>query len=163
MLTDHSQTPHSTPVFRRPTAIMWCLAAIATGAALALLGVPHVAYTDLINAGVIIGLLLLSSRATIEPQDDNMLTPAPALLIAGLSIVGWPLLPIAVLIGTLAAGALRRRAFDQTLSEAALRWLTVALIAPVYRLTQPVSGLPYSTPTALAGVSGTVEWDYPDA
>src|SRR5215211_817124 len=123
MLADYSQIPRSTPVFRRPVAIMWGLAAIATGAALALLGAPHVAYTDLVNAGVIVVLLLVSNHATIEPEDGSMLTPAPALLIAGLSVVGWPLLPIAVLIGTLAAGVLRRRAFEQALFEAALRWL----------------------------------------
>jgi signal transduction histidine kinase len=152
MLSDHSQMLHSTHVLRRPVAVIWGFALLATGAALALLGMPHVVYADLIHAGVIITLLVVSNPATVEPEDGGMLTPAPALLIAGLSVVGWPLLPIATLIGTLAAGALRRRPFEQTLSEAAIHWLIVALIAPIYRLTQPSSGIPYSTPTALAGL-----------
>jgi len=152
MLSDHPQMLHAAHILHRPVAIIWGLAAIASGAALALLGVPHIAYANLINAGVIIALLIVGNRATAEPEDGNMLTPAPALLIAGLTVVGWPLLPVAALIGTLAAGALRRRAFEQTLSEAAIRWLIVALLAPIYRFTQPSAGLPYTTPGALAGL-----------
>src|SRR6266511_5312583 len=152
MLSDHSQMLHTTHVLRRPAVVIWGLAMLATGLAVVLLGAPRVGYTNLINAGMIIVLLIAGNRTAVELEDGSTLTPAPALLIAGLSIVGWPLLPIAALIGTLAAGALRRRAFEPTLTDAAIRWLIVALIAPIYWLTQPAVGVPYSTPAALAGL-----------
>src|SRR6266511_1778267 len=106
MLSDHSQMLHTTHVLRRPAVVIWGLAMLATGLAVVLLGAPRVGYTNLINAGMIIVLLIAGNRTAVEP----------------------------------------------TLTDAAIRWLIVALIAPIYWLTQPAVGVPYSTPAALAGL-----------
>jgi signal transduction histidine kinase/branched-subunit amino acid ABC-type transport system permease component len=152
MLSGHPQLLRLAQLLGRPVAIIWGLAAIALGLAFALLGLPRVGYADVISSGAIAALLVAGNMAAVELEDGTTLTPAPALLIAGLTIVGWPLLPLAALIGTLAAGALRRRAFEPTLTDAAIRILMVALIAPIYWLTQPTQGIPYSTSTALVGL-----------
>src|SRR6266498_3325497 len=107
MLSDHSQMLHTTHVLRRPAVVIWGLAMLATGLAVVLLGAPRVGYTNLINAGMIIVLLIAGNRTAVELEDGSTLTPAPALLIAGLTIVGWPLLPISATISQRIAASVR--------------------------------------------------------
>jgi signal transduction histidine kinase len=152
MLSQRDQMPNSVAWFRRPAVVVWCLAALATGIAIALLGLPRISYPALSGAGIIVALLVVGNFNAVELEDGSTLTPAPALLIAGMTLVGWPLLPIAALIGTLAAGALRRQPFEATLLDAGTRCLVVGLIAPIYAFTQPAGAAPFSTSTALAGL-----------
>src|SRR5262249_51377964 len=90
---------------------------------------------------------------SVQLEDGSALTPTPALLIAGLVVAGWPLLPLATLVGTLASAAMRRRGFQQALIDAGSRCLVVALIAPIFQITEPPATLPYSTPLALLGLT----------
>lgn len=151
MPAQHPNLARVNELARRPVVILWILAALASSVAFGLLE-AHRSPINLVGAGVIGVLLIASSLAAVKLEDGSTLTPAPALLIAGLTAAGWPLLPLAALIGTLAAGVLRRRAPQQTLVDAATRCLTVALIAPVYWITQPPGTIPYSTPSGLLGL-----------
>jgi signal transduction histidine kinase len=98
-------------------------------------------------------LLILGDLASVELEDGSALTPVAALLIAGLVVAGWPLLLPAALVGTLGSAAIRRRAPEQALTDAGRRTLMVALIAPIYQITEPPATLPYSTPIALLGLA----------
>jgi signal transduction histidine kinase len=107
----------------------------------------------LIGAGALVLLLILGDLASVELEDGSALTPAPALLIAGLVVAGWPLLLLAALVGTLGSAAICRRTPTQALTDAGRRCLMVALIAPIYQITEPAATLPYSTPIALMGLA----------
>jgi signal transduction histidine kinase len=108
---------------------------------------------DAWRGAVLIGaLLVLGDRAAVELEDGSLLTPAPALLVAGLAVAGWPLLPLAAIGGTIVSAALRDRSPPQALSDAGTRYLVAALITPVYLLTQPANTPPYSTPGGIFGL-----------
>jgi two-component system, NtrC family, sensor kinase len=140
-------------MLRRPVVIIWFLALFTTAVSLANLAPSPLSSLSLIGVGVIALLLILGDLASVELEDGSALTPASALLIAGLVVAGWPLLPLAALVATLASAAIRRRTLEQALSDAGRRCLMVALIAPIYQLTEPPATLPYSTPIALLGLA----------
>src|SRR5262249_52443679 len=106
----------------------------------------------LAGAAAITLLIGLGDRVAVALEDRSTLSPSPALLIAGLSVAGWPLLPLAALAGTLIPQLARRRLARKVLIDAGARCLVVGLIAPVYRLTERPGAPPYSTPTALLGL-----------
>jgi signal transduction histidine kinase len=133
--------------------VIWFLALVTTLISLVNLPATPLSYTILGGAGAIALLLLLGDLASVQLEDGSPLTPAPALLIAGLVVAGWPLLPLAALVGTLGSAAIRRRTLEQALSDAGSRCLVVALIAPIYQITEPPGTLPYSTPIALLGLA----------
>jgi len=138
---------------RRPVVIIWFLALFTTAVSLVSLAASPLSSKPLLGAGVIVLLLILGDLASVELEDGSALTPAAALLIAGLVVAGWPLLPLAALVGTLGSAAIRRRAPLQALTDAGRRGLMVALIAPIYQITEPPATLPYSTPVALMGLA----------
>ena len=140
-------------MLRRPVVIIWFLALFTTAVSLVNLSASPLSSKPLIGAGVIVLLLILGDLASVELEDGSALTPAPALLIAGLVVAGWPLLPLAALVGTLGSSAIRRRAPEHALTDAGRRCLMVALIAPIYQITGPPTTLPYSTPIALMGLA----------
>jgi signal transduction histidine kinase len=140
-------------MLRRPVVIIWILALFTTAVSLANLAPSPLSSLSLIGVGVIMLLLILGDLASVELEDGSALTPASALLIAGLVIAGWPLLPLAALVATLASAAIRRRPLEQALTDAGRRCLMVALIAPIYQITEPPARLPYSTPIALLGLA----------
>jgi signal transduction histidine kinase len=140
-------------MLRRPVVIIWFLALFTTAFSLANLALSPLSSIYLIGTGVIVLLLILGDLASVELEDGSALTPASALLIAGLVVASWPLLPLAALVGTLVSAAVRRRSFEQALTDAGRRCLMVALIAPIYQLTEPPATLPYSTPSALLGLA----------
>jgi signal transduction histidine kinase len=96
---------------RHQIIIIWSLAALANGVALA--ASDHVSATlqEWFGALLIAALIGLGDWFAVALEEGDALSPAPALLIAGLSAVGWPLLALAVLLGTLAPTAVR--VFDE--------------------------------------------------
>src|SRR5690349_15321081 len=114
-------------MLRRPVIIIWFLALCTTAISLVYLTPSPLSSMSIIGAGVLGVLLILGDLASVELEDGSALTPAAALLIAGLVMAGWPLLPLAALVGTLASAAIRRRAPEQALSDAGRRCLMVAL------------------------------------
>jgi two-component system, NtrC family, sensor kinase len=134
-----------------PALFVWIVAGLVDLVVLKLFGLPPIAL-DAWRGAIIIGaLLVLGDRYAVELEDGSLLTPAPAVLVAGLAVAGWPLLPVAALGGTLVSAALRNRTPRQAVADAGTRCLVAALITPVYLLTQPAAALPYST---LRGVLG---------
>ena len=140
-------------ILRRPVVVIWFLALCTTAVSLVYLTPSPLASRPLIGAGVIVLLLILGDLTSVELEDSSVLTPAAALLIAGLVVAGWPLLLPAALVGTLGSAAIRRRTPEQALTDAGRRCLMVALIAPIYQITEPPTTLPYSTPIALMGLA----------
>jgi two-component system, NtrC family, sensor kinase len=144
--------PQVVHMVRRPVVVIWALALIASAITLVELGAPSISRATLAGAAVIAGLLGLGDMAAVELEDRSTLTPSQALLIAGVVVAGWPLLPIAALVGTLLPPLARRRLSERVFIDAGARCLVVALIEPVYRLTESPGTLPYSTPSALLGL-----------
>jgi len=135
-----------------PIGLAWGTAALVDAMVLWWFGLPAIP-SDAWRGTILIGaLLVLGDRAAVELEDGSQLTPAPALLVAGLMVSTWPLLPLAALCGTLISAALDRQHPRQALLDAGVRCLVAALITPVYLLTQPEGGLPFSTPLGIAGL-----------
>jgi signal transduction histidine kinase len=86
---------------RRPVLIIWILALLAAAVALAALRLPPATPLAWAGAGLITILIAAGDRYAVVLEDGGALSPAPALLIAGLSVAGWPLLALAALVGTL--------------------------------------------------------------
>jgi len=144
--------PASAQMVRRSAIMVWIMALLAIVLLQVLLGSPPLAPNAWVGVAVIAALLSLGDIAAIELEDGSALSPTPALLIAGLAIVGWPLLLIAALLGTLTPALVRRRAPVQALRDAGACCLIVALIAPIHQLTDPLRTLPISTPRSLLGL-----------
>jgi signal transduction histidine kinase len=87
---------------RRPVLIVWVLALLAAAVALAALRLPPITPLSWAGAALISPQIALGDRYAVAVEDGGALSPAPALLIAGLSVAGWPLLALAALVGTLA-------------------------------------------------------------
>jgi signal transduction histidine kinase len=87
---------------RRPILIVWILALLAAAVALAALRLPPITPLAWAGAALIAVLIAAGDRYAVALEDGGALSPAPALLIAGLSVAGWPLLALAALLGTLA-------------------------------------------------------------
>jgi signal transduction histidine kinase len=164
---------------RRPTVIVWIVALLCTALALTILRLPSLSPQVLIGAVLIALLIAVGDWFAVVLEDGGALSPAPALLIAGLSVAGWPLLALAALVGTLASvfgHALKRsspvhqehlktgrseeaeqaphaRALARMpLREAGARLLIVALLSLVYPWLEAQKPLPYSTPLGLLGL-----------
>src|SRR5262245_60812814 len=163
---------------RRLTAVVWIMALLSTVLALAVLHLPPVTPQTLIGALLIALLIGVGDWFAVMLEDGGALSPAPALLIAGLSVAGWPLLALAALAGTLApvfghafedgsqihnerpkagsyaeehapwAYALAR----MPLREAGARLLIVGLLSPIYPQVEAQLSIPYSTPIGLLGL-----------
>jgi signal transduction histidine kinase len=133
--------------------VIWVLALFTTAFSMVNLPASPLSLDALIRAAAIALLLILGDLASVQLEDGSALTPAPALLIAGLVVAGWPLLSLAALVATLGSAAVRRRTPEQALTDAGIRCLIVALIAPIYQITVPPTTLPYSTPIALLGLA----------
>jgi two-component system, NtrC family, sensor kinase len=164
---------------RRPTAVVWMMALLATAVALLALRLPPVTPPALIGAVLIAALIGIGDWFAVILEDGGALSPAPALLIAGLSVAGWPLLSLAALAGTLAP-VFGRALEDLTLVRPeqpktgqhveeqraprarALAWmqlratgtrlLIVGLLAPIYPRIEASLAVPYSTPLGLLGL-----------
>jgi signal transduction histidine kinase len=136
----------------RPTVLIWGIAALVDLVVLNTFGLPSTSFDSWRGAILIGALLALGDRAAVGLEDGSLLTPAPALLVAGLAVAGWPLLPLAAIGGTIVSSALRGRSLPQAAYDAGTRCLMAALITPVYLLTQPAGALPYSTPRGILGL-----------
>ncbi len=139
-------------VARRPVVVAWIVALLAIAITSIVLGLPPFSYEALIGAAVIAGLLGLGDIAAVELEDQSTLSPAPALLIAGMAVAGWPLLLAAAVLGTLVPALLPRRPLGQALLDAGARCAVVAMVAPIYQLTELPPALPYTTPLGLLGL-----------
>jgi signal transduction histidine kinase len=102
---------------RRPVLIVWILALLAAVVALVALRLPPITPLAWAGAALIAALVAAGDRYAVALEDGGALSPAPALLIAGLSVAGWPLLALAALVGTLAQAFLRPPRSSDTLSQ----------------------------------------------
>jgi two-component system, NtrC family, sensor kinase len=152
MPVEEPEMPTLAQLVRRPAAIVWGLALFAMALALIILGLPSITPTRLAGALLIGALILLGDWAAVPLEDGGALSPVPALLIAGLSVTGWPLLPVAVLVAASATMLANRSISEPAIRLAGARALVVALIAVVYRLTESPLIAPYSTPLGLIGL-----------
>jgi signal transduction histidine kinase len=91
---------------RRPVLVVWILALLAAAVALVALRLPPAPPLAWAGAALIAALVAVGDRFAVALEDGGALSPAPALLIAGLSAAGWPLLALAALAGTLASAFL---------------------------------------------------------
>lgn len=139
-------------VARRPITATWCVALLAVCGALIWPGMPTLTPTMLVGAVVMALLIALGDVLAVTLEDGSAVTPSPALLIGGLTVVGWPMLLLAALFGTLLPTVIRRSRQMPSLWDAGGRCLSVALLAPIYAATQPVDQLPYTTPFAMFGL-----------
>jgi signal transduction histidine kinase len=144
--------PASAQMVRRSAIMVWIMALLAIVLLQVFMGSPPLAPNAWVGAAVIAALLSLGDMAAIELEDGSALSPTPALLIAGLAIVGWPLLLIAALFGTLTLALVRRRALAQVLRDAGASCLIVALIAPIHQLADPLITRPISTARSVLGL-----------
>src|SRR5690606_31715497 len=106
--TAKPKTTESAPrMSPRTTAIIWGIA-LAVGLGLALLvSPPALALTPLAAGIALAGLVALGDLLAVELEDGSLLTAAPALLLGGLAVFGWPAALVAALVGSLLP-ALRR-------------------------------------------------------
>lgn len=139
-------------ISRHPVAVTWLLALLIIALATEALGLPPISHAAVIGAAIIAALLALGDITGAPLEDGTTLTPAPALLIAGLAIAGWPLLLIATLAGALLAAPADRRTPKRALHHAGSRCLVIALSAPIYWVTNPSDAPAYSTPLAMIGL-----------
>ncbi|HEX5691942.1 MAG TPA: hypothetical protein VFX76_18135, partial [Roseiflexaceae bacterium] len=92
---------------RRPVVLVWCLAALALCIAVVALPRSPLTLEAYVGAVLIATLIAWGDWYAVGMDEGDALSPAPALLIAGLSAAGWPLLAVAALAGTLAPVAIR--------------------------------------------------------
>jgi two-component system, NtrC family, sensor kinase len=116
-----------------PTLTVWGIMLLIALVVGLIIGTPKVTPLFLIGAALIAILLAIGELIAVPLGDGSLLTPAPALLIAGLSMTSWPLLIVAVVIGTIAPAVLRRR-LRRAIAEAGGRALSIALVFPIIRL-----------------------------
>ncbi|GAB4112690.1 MAG: ATP-binding protein [Roseiflexaceae bacterium] len=132
----------------RETLIVWGAALLVAVVVSMTTGAPEITPLMLVGALLIGFLLILGDLAAIQLRDGSLLSPAPALIMAGLSMTTWPLLTIAVIIGTILPSILRRRG-RRALLEAGGRALSTVLAAPTAALAYPLDSLPLSTTAGL--------------
>ena len=149
--TAKPKTTESAPrMSPRTTAIIWGIA-LAVGLGLALLvSPPALALTPLAAGIALAGLVALGDLLAVELEDGSLLTAAPALLLGGLAVFGWPAALVAALVGSLLPAL--RRPLPPALRAAAARALLVLLAAPIDRLTHAPGEPPYTTPLSVAGL-----------
>lgn len=135
----------------RFTALVWAGALVSTIIVALTLGSPPITALSVIGSMVILVMLTIGDLTAIELEDGSLLSPAPALLIAGLSLTSWPLLIVAVIAGTLIPSWARGR-WRASVVEAGGRALVVALVAPISALTHSPAQLPYSNLLGLCGL-----------
>lgn len=152
MTSENPALPRVAALLRQPAARIWLPALLITGACALTPGLTVNLDRWLGAATLLLLLVVLSQALAVELEDGSALTPTPALLIAGLTLAGWPLLLPAALLASLAGLLLNRRSIEQFMIEAGSRCLIVGFATPVYWLTQPADDLPYSTPTGILGL-----------
>jgi two-component system NtrC family sensor kinase len=150
---------------RHASTLIWLSALAANTVAVLLLGFPSphpLAWLGVVSLTLMISI---GDWFAIELDDGTTLSPVVALLIAGLSMVGWPLLLVTVLIGTCCPGVLHlcllrsehrsgyvRDYLPQLLNLLGSRLLIVGLLAPMYPLFEAHLAIPYSTPFGMLGL-----------
>jgi signal transduction histidine kinase len=137
---------------RHPAALTWAmigLLAVVVGLALPL---PLLTTPALLGAVVIGALIALGDAAPVTLEDGGQLTLAPALLVAGLTVCGWPLAMAAALVATMMTAIARRAPAGSTAQLAGARCLMVVLAAPIDTLLRPDGAPPYGSPRAILGL-----------
>lgn len=152
MTLKHSGLSRVAALLRLPVVRIWLPALVISAALTLALGFPAHLDRWIGASALLLLLIVLGQVLSVELEDGSALTPTPALLIAGLTLVGWPLLLPAALLASLGGLLVKRRSFEQVLIEAGSRCLIVGFATPVYLLSQPAGALPYSTPAGLLGL-----------
>ncbi|MFV9506666.1 MAG: response regulator [Oscillochloridaceae bacterium umkhey_bin13] len=130
---------------------LWALSlVVALGAAVMLWQPPTPA--ELLAALIFTILITVADLTAFEPESGRLVSIAAAVLIAALTSLTWPLLVVAVLVGTLVAGIVRDLAWWQIAATVAVRWLAAAVGAYLvslrlggWLLEPGVGELPYTT------------------
>lgn len=152
MLAEPSPMSRPAELLDQPMFRIWLPALLMTTVLLVTLGFPNQMFNQLGPAALLLLLIGAGQRLSVQLEDGSALTPTPALLVAGLTMVSWPLLLLATLLGSLSALIYRRRAIEHILVEAGGHCLIVGMSVPVYYATERFSALPYSSPLGLFGL-----------
>src|SRR6266508_5331436 len=78
--------PRAADVIRQPVVVIWTLALLTGGAVQFVFEPSAISYIGLLRAAVLATLLVLGDLAAVRLEDGSALTPAPALLVAGLAV-----------------------------------------------------------------------------
>jgi signal transduction histidine kinase len=132
----------------RPALVVWSVVVVVSAIVGFTLGAQASTPLLLIGAALIAVLLVIGELAAVELRDGSLLSPAPALLIGGLSMTSWPLLIVAVVIGTVVPGLVRGR-LRRSIVEAGGRALAILIAAPIDLFSRPQDALPLSTIASL--------------
>lgn len=116
--------------------LIWATALLGAIITSIMIGIPTYEPIMLVGGAMILVLLIILELVSIDLGDGLLLSPAPALMIAGFAMTTWNVLIPAVIIGTLVPGIIRKR-MRFAITEAGGRTLAVALLAPVYMLAHP--------------------------
>lgn len=133
------------------TLLIWGAALISTVLAALLVRIPSYQPIDLLGAAVLLALFIIGELLAIDLGDNVLLSPTPALMIAGFAMTGWHIIIPAVILGTLVPGLIRRRA-RYAMTEAGGRALAVASMAPIYMLAHPGGSYNLSSWQGLVGL-----------
>lgn len=143
----------------RTPAAGWGLALLGAGALAATAGPPEVSGRALALALGLAALLALGDLLGVALEDGVELTPAPALLLAGVWALSWPAALLAAALGVLLAALLGRavarlrRPPGAPLRVAASRGVLVLLLAAVAGLTHDPGVAPFTAPLGLVGLA----------
>jgi two-component system, NtrC family, sensor kinase len=131
-----------------PMLAVWGLTLLIAAGIGFVFGAPTATPLLLVGAALVAVLLCIGELVAVPLSDGSLLSPAPALLIAGLSMTSWPLLMIAVVIGTIVPALLRQR-LRRAIAESGGRALAIVIVTPITQLASSSTALPLST---LAGL-----------
>ena len=152
MRLEHSRLARIAALLDNPVFRVWFPALLITLILLMTLGISLPSERQYGTALLLLLLIVLGQRLSVQLEDGSPFTPTPALLIAGLTMVGWPLLVLITLLSSAVTLVHRRQTVEHALIEAGSHYLIIGLSVPVYYATQPAQALPYSTPMGLLGL-----------
>lgn len=147
-----------------PTARSWYVGIWAFALLLAVVSylvfpLPQFTLSSLLAALLFAVALTIADLAAFTMSDGRMVSIAVALLIAGLTALGWPLLLLVIAVGTVSAALARQKPWLPSATTVAVRWigfiaataiLALATAIDTWRGIEPT--MPYTTLATLLGL-----------
>ncbi len=135
---------------------LWCVAlAVGIGALAVFWRTPTL--SALLAALIFTVMLTVADLTAFEMENGRLVTIAVAVLLAALTSLTWPMLLVAIVVGTVAGALARDQDWWQILSTVSVRWMAAAvgkalteLTRDAWALERGVGTLPYTTVLALA-------------
>ncbi|NTV62627.1 MAG: GAF domain-containing protein, partial [Oscillochloris sp.] len=135
---------------------LWCTALLLPLGAAFILPIRSLQLIDILSALIFAGMLMIGDLTSFEAEDARTLSITMALLIAGVTALGWPLMLAVVVVGTVCASLARDISWWQMASIIAVRMISVviAFAIALFHLNESVldpgvGTLPYTTIPAL--------------